>query len=442
MRKRWVFSVILSGWVLGLLLPLSCNARPDAAVKYSTIRVENPKELKNSLALPYGFSADSFGLTFGVGGMMKGYGQDQLLLGGTVLASFDKAAVAVLGLWDYQLPFFDRMFFSALGSTGHYPRQRAYVSAPRPVGVSLAGSNDSIKDDYFEDSGTNNWGKLKLEYVLPIGAGADGPMESYKLKGGMLQSSTVALGSWNPLQSGTTVIMLEQYNQYQSFDLPQPLGKQRYSTHPMKVGVLYSNVDFPVNPSKGSSQYLAYTKDFSWGEYAEKWDFVEFEASKYFDLGAGGHTKQQVLALNFWTGYSPSYNYETDAEGNVIRSDNPPFTQGAVLGGLYRMRAYPSYRFNDRAVLYGSAEYRWTPVWNPIGNISWLKFLKMDWMQFVPFVEVGRVADDYDFGELFSDMKVDGGLSFRAMMSGAVVRFDMTASEEGGAAWVMFGHPF
>ncbi len=434
--------LVFFGMVMAVCYPLTCNARPDSSVKFATIREENPKQTQNSLVVPYVFSADSLGLTLGVGGMRKGYVQDQMLLGGTALASVDKAAVAIVGLWDYQLPVVERFFFSFIGSVGHYPKQRAYVSAPRLDGVPLAGSNDSDKDDYFEDSGTDNWGRFKLEYVLPMGDGVNSPLKTYKLQGGMLQSSSATREGWNPLQHGTTIVLFEQLNRYQSFDLPEPLGKQRYSTHPLKLGLFHSNVDFPTNPSEGSCQYLAYTKDFSWGEYAEEWDFIELETSKYFDLGAGGATKQQVLALNLWTGYSPSYNYAENEAGQVIRSDNPPFTNGAVLGGMYRMRAYPSNRFNDRAVLYASAEYRWTPVWNPIGNISWLRFLKMDWMQFVPFVEVGRVADEYDVGELVSDMKIDAGLGLRVMLSGVVTRFDMTFSEEGGGAWVMFGHPF
>jgi len=39
-------------------------------------------------------------------------------------------------------------------------------------------------------------------------------------------------------------------------------------------------------------------------------------------------------------------------------------------------------------------------------------------------------------------LKVDGGLSFRAKMSGAVIRLDMAVSEEGFSSCVMAGHPF
>ncbi|MBC2743132.1 MAG: hypothetical protein HGJ93_08810 [Desulfosarcina sp.] len=105
------------------------------------------------------------------------------------------------------------------------------------------------------------------------------------------------------------------------------------------------------------------------------------------------------------------------------------------------MRGYPSHRFNDRSVIYTSAEYRYTPYWNPLGDISWLDFINIDWWQFVGFVEGGRVANSYD-AELLKDWKVDAGVGLRALVAGGIVRFDMGFSEEGANFWAMFGHPF
>ena len=106
------------------------------------------------------------------------------------------------------------------------------------------------------------------------------------------------------------------------------------------------------------------------------------------------------------------------------------------------MRAYPFYRFNDRSAIYTSAEYRYTPDWNPIENIRWLRFLKMDWWQVVGFIEGGRVAREYSLSELTSDWKSDVGISLRAMVAGGVVRFDTAVSNEGAGFWFMVGHPF
>jgi hypothetical protein len=106
------------------------------------------------------------------------------------------------------------------------------------------------------------------------------------------------------------------------------------------------------------------------------------------------------------------------------------------------MRGFQNNRFNDRSDIYTAVEYRYTLKWNPVEGVSWLRWLKLDWFQLLGFAKGGRVAGEYSFSELFSDWKVDGGIGIRAMMTGTVVRFDIAASEEGTAAWVMFAQPF
>jgi hypothetical protein len=74
------------------------------------------------------------------------------------------------------------------------------------------------------------------------------------------------------------------------------------------------------------------------------------------------------------------------------------------------MRGYPEGRFNDRSAVYYAAEYRHIPDWNPLKNFGWLnrRNAHVQWLQYVVGVEVGRVADEFDLGELHSDMKVCG----------------------------------
>ena len=430
--------------VLAVIVPLSfCTevaARPNATIKYSLIRAENPQNEKSVLILPYVFPLDSMGTTMGVGGGVKGYGQEQMLIGGTVYGSSDSAYGLILGVLDFKIPRTERFFFSAIGAIGYYPRQRAYSEKPNGYTGKRSGSNDSDKDDYLEFSGDDNWWEMQLEYVLPIGSMKTSGMGTYNLKNGMLVSGATGGDQWNPLKSGATVLILRQFNRYQAYETDD--GIIDGTIHPLELGILYDNTDFQPNPSSGSCQYLAITQDFGWFESKDTWTFLEFEASKYFSFGETDLARQRVLALNFWTGNSPTWTTETDADGVTTISDRPPFLEGAKLGGFYRMRAYPNNRFNDKSVIYTTAEYRYIPRWNPIGEISWLHWLNMDWMQFVGFVEGGRVAPDYTANDLFSDWKVDAGIGFRAMMAGDVVRFDLAASDEGAAAWVMFGHPF
>jgi hypothetical protein len=427
-----------------IILPLAANlayAKPRATVKQQSLRIENPRAGgQETLILPYAFSSDSMGTVFGVGGGAKGYYQEQLLLGGTVFAGSDDTYGFVLGAWDYRPAWSERLFLTGVGSYGHYPRQRAYTRRAFDPSVTRRGSNDSAEDDYDEAGGNTNWADFKIEYVLPLGAAKSTAMATYHLRGGMLEKGATGGESWNPITSGVTTVMLRQYNQLESYE--SEFGDIERQIHPLELGVGYNNTDYPVNPSIGSSQYLGIKRDFGWGDATTTWTFVEFEASKYFSLGTSDWAKQQVVALNFWTGDAPTWEEKLNNEGNIELDGNPPQYDGATLGGFYRMRAYPTSRFNDRSVVYSTAEFRYTPWWNPIGAISWLQWLQMDWWQFVGFIEGGRVANEYTVSELTSDWKVDGGIGLRAFMAGGVVRFDVAVGEEGASAWVMFGHPF
>lgn len=418
-------------------------AKPSTSVKTSTIRSENAKEGKETLLLPYAFSSDSMGTTFGLGGLVKGYGQDQLLIAGTVFGSLDDARGFILGMWDLQVPYTNRLFFTAYGSYGKYPRQKAYSTVDRPPSSmsSPAGSNDSDKDDFIETEGEDNWSEIKLEYVLPLGSMRHEARGVYHLKNGILTKGATGGDSWNPLTTGVSVVSLGQSNRYQNYQDEED-NTLFGEVHPFQLSYFYNNTDFPTNPSYGSSQWISYTFDTLSETKTGDWDFVELEASKYFDLGTSSTSRQQVIALNFWTGYSPSWSTKINDAGEEVVVNKPPFFEGARLGGFYRMRGYPNNRFNDRAVIYTAAEYRHTLKWNPIQDVSWLKWLKSDWFQLVAFAEGGRVAGEYSFSELTTDWKVDGGLGLRAMLAGSVVRLDIAHSDEGTTGWVMFGHSF
>jgi len=439
MKVKLTISFVILVFVIALM-PLSAQAKSRTMVKRQSIRDENPKMGKEWLVLPYVFSTDDLGTVFGVGGGAKGYFQDQLILGGTVFGGPDDTYGGVLGAWDFRLPRTERFFLTTVGSYGHYQKQRAYTALSYDPDEPRRGSNDSDEDDFVVTPGENNWADFRLEYVVPIGAARKQAMMTYHLTGGMLQGDGTGGDTWNPLKAGVTTLMVRQFNQLQSFETE--FGIFERPIHPMEFGIGYDNTDYPNNPSEGSSQFLSVTRDFGWGDALFPWTFWEVEASKYFSLGESGLAKQRVIALNAWTGDSPSWNESVNAQGNIVITDRPPQYEGATLGGFYRMRAYPSNRFNDRSVIYTTAEYRYTPRWNPIGEVSWLRWLKMDWWQFVGFVEGGRVANEYSFSELFSDWKVDAGVGIRAMMAGGVVRFDWAISDEGSSMWVMFGHPF
>ncbi len=414
------------------------HAKPPSKVKYSVQRLENTK-MRESLVLPYAFSTDDLGLVVGVGAMASGLYQKQMTMGGTVYGGEETKGVGV-GLWNYRVFDSKRFFFSAIGMMGEFPLLRAYsplpekyTPAPRP------GSNDSSFDDFIQASGSSNWWEVSLEYVLPWGDAKEQSMVRYQLAGGLLKADTEP-ADWNPLATGTSIIIARQFNRYQQYINEE--GELSGAVHALELGMLYDNTDFPANPSRGSSQYIAYSYNPEWLESKERWDFVEVEVSKYFSLGKSSFAKQNIIALNAWLGYSPSWEVIYDEAGNSQVINHAPFLEGATLGGMYRLRGFRQNRFHDKAVVYATAEYRMTLDYNPTENVRWLRFLNLDWFQTVLYVEGGRVSPTFHRDTLFSDWKSDVGVSLRALTAGIVVRLDFTRSKEGTSTWLMIGHPF
>ena len=425
-----------------LALPCVVDARPSAAVKLSIDRVENRGAVAQRMLLPYALATEGMGFAVGVGGMVKGLYQDQLAVGATVFGGPETRGGGA-GLLDLRLPGTRRLFFSAYGMVGYYPLQRAYAvpgDVYWPAGEARPGANDSSPEQALESSGASNWWELHLAYSLPIGATRDAGLVHYRLAQGMLVSEPSGGGRWNPLRSGATVLLLRQYNRYQSFELePQNLSG---AMHAWELGVLYDNTDFPVNPSRGSRQYLAAHYDPAWFESPDQWLFWEAEVAKYFSLGASRGALQRVVALNGWTAYSPTWQVDYNDEGASRVEHAPPYVEGAALGGFYRLRGYDQYRFHDKAAVYASAEYRYTLRWNPLRDVFWLRFLASDWLQGVAFVEGGRVGAGYTAEELLTDWRSDWGLALRGMFGGLVVRLDWARSSEGSNIWAMINHPF
>jgi hypothetical protein len=203
--------------------------------------------------------------------------------------------------------------------------------------------------------------------------------------------------------------------------------------------VFWDNRDYPHNPSRGNALTLELTRDWGWSDSSTSWTNVSAEYDHYVSLGEIAGIRQSVLALDFWTAYPPTWEVQPD--GSIAHK--PPAFSGAHLGGLFRMRAYPSQRFSDKAAVYYAAELRIMPTWNFFDRLPWLQErVGVEWIQLVGFGEAGRVAPHYDLGDLHSDMRWDFGLGLRAWAKGLVVRVDTAFSEEGFGVQMMVGHPF
>lgn len=239
----------------------------------------------------------------------------------------------------------------------------------------------------------------------------------------------------------TLVVTEDNIDQFPPFN-PVELGQDvENRSNGITAYLEYDNRDFAVNPQQGSYQKLSISHDPGWLSSTNSWTSMEFDVRKYFSLGGTNRLRQQVIALQAWTAYTPTWKL-TDI-GNAVRIDNaPPENMGASLGGMYRLRGYPTGRFNDKAAIYYGAEYRVIPNWNPMKTWPLIRRFPWRWWQWAAFAEIGRVAPSWDLKTFHSDMKWSAGLSMRAMIASGVARLDLARSAEGTQVVIMVNHPF
>ena len=393
------------------------------------------------LVLPFAFYNKRFDLAYGISWGTNGFIQDQMRTFVEVMGSSNSSFNFSMLVSDYKLPFFERLFFSPVISIGKYDDIMAYIDGNPHYPNERAGTNDSDEDDYIDKKGWDSFVDLNLHYVLPIGAGKTSGTQTFVLEKGFPLEGLPGGKVWNPFKSGITALGLRPFYRYQSFD-KYGGGTEHIDTNGLKAYLEYDNTDFFQNPSTGSYQRIGVTRDWGWFGSSDSWTVLEAEFCKYFSLGQSRRFRQRVIALDFWTADTPTWDSHISGGKEVIRH-RAPYFMGPTLGGLYRMRGYPRFRFSDRAAIYYSAELRLTPQWHPLGDIPWIKkWLKWDYWQIVPFVETGRVADTWAISELHRNMKVDGGIGVRAYMRKLLIRLDIAFSDEGGGATLWIGHPF
>ncbi len=424
--------------VVGWFVPTS------RAFGASIIRDKNEigkKLYPQHLVLPFAFYNETFDFAYGIAWGANGFIQDQMRtfteIMGSSNASFNFSTVVS----DYKLPFSERLFLSPVISIGKYGKIKAYTNGNPRFPYERAGSNNSDKDNYIDKKGWDSFVDLNFNYVLPWGAAKASGTQTYILDKGEVVRGQTGGEAWNPFINGITTVGLRPFYRYQSIDTYDG-GTKTLETNGVRFYLEYDNTDFFQNPTKGSYQRFALSRDWGWFGSTDSWTALEAELTKYVSFGRSPWFRQRVLAFDFWTAETPTWKTHSSHGTEIVRH-RPPYFMGATLGGLYRMRAYPRYRFSDKAAIYYSAELRLTPTWHPLGDVPWVKkWLKWDYWQCVPFVEIGRVANKWSFSELHQNMKVDAGIGFRAYMRKLLIRFDLAFSSEGGGATLWIGHPF
>ena len=418
-----------------LLLLISPASQADKLI----LTTDKPYVEPFSAIVPYAFLSESAGIVAGAAGAFSGTPQKQASLFVTALTSTNKAKAVFGFLNDYQLPLGERLFSSVELGLGDFPEKRIYFDIDETGTGIKPGSNESGPSDYFLANGYSDWFNLDLKYLLKTGHGKGNPINIYTLHNGLLLAGETGGGKWNPFQSGRSFIEMRLFYQDRLYVVDR--GDKRITTAGGRLSLRYDNTDFPVNPARGSKLLLSISRDPGMSYTADSWTFAEMEFSKYFPLRLDRHSEQRVFAITAWTGNTLTWREEQGPDGLRIRHRPPPY-YGATLGGITRLRAYPSERFSDRAVIYYGAEYRLIPKNDFLRSLEILEWLNFQWWELVAFAEAGRVAPKWDLRLLHTRMKSDLGLGVRVMAGSAIGRFDIAVSREQTTFWFMYGHPF
>jgi outer membrane protein assembly factor BamA len=395
------------------------------------------------VVLPFGF----YSLTYGLGGGVVLFGngliQKQSGTFAYALGSSNGTYGGAFGEDDLQLNPVSRLFLDSRFGYILDRDYKAFVNGNRRFRGEAAGTNDSSEKDYFVDQAGDVFAHLTFRYLLPIGGGRDTIINRYVLKDGLLVSGATGGRGWNPFKTGRTYVHVTPFVEDIALDTPKERRRHdRLHTdeNGVRFGLIYDNTDFPLNPSSGNITKATVSRDFGWFESSQAWTNFTGEFSQFFDLGRSRFFRQQVLAFDFWTSYSMTWD-ETIHNGVRNLRQAPPFFDGATLGGSERLRAFAENRFWDRAAGYGSVELRVIPDWNPLGRIKILRPADITWMQWVVFAEAGRVSEEYSV-DLLKHLKGDVGFGLRLLSNDTLVRLDIAASHEGITVVAQLSQPF
>jgi hypothetical protein len=421
----------ISGWYVTLFL-LFCHTAFAQGIRVGP----DGQFSEQTLSLPYAFYNENFGFAAGYVYGKVGSPQKQATMLATAILG-TKGGMGFLVGNNIQMPRVDRLFLDPLVSVGYFSDNEAFIDGNPDFPNQRAGSNHSSEDNFIQGDGWDNLFRLNFKYLLPIGDGRDAIITTYKIKDGLLISEPKGGSSLNPIKSGRSYLEVRPF--YRSQQIDSDDLDAEIKTNGLDFSVFCDNRDFAVNSSKGFGLRAKVSRDFGWLNSSESWTNVDGQLDYYIPLELGSSMRQSVLALNYWTSYSPTW----EEQPNNKISNRPPAYTGSTLGGLWRMRGFPTQRFNDKAAVYYAAELRLIPEWNPFENWPVVQsYAGIKWLQFVPFVEVGRVAPEWDLNRLHSDMKWDVGLGVRAWAQGIVVRIDTAYSDEGVGVQMMISQPF
>lgn len=403
-----------------------------------------PADGSGGQVIPYGFYNAGTGLAVAAVFLGKGYVQPQVLTVANAFVGTTGSYNVFLANTDIKIPGADRLYVDQAAMYSEWDTVDSYQDGNPKYTGERAGSNGSDADNYIEAEGDDLFLHFNFKYLLPIGHGREPPPHQFRLNNGILEPLTAAGGGsgWNPLATGRTILELRPFYRKQGFrDADTGLSSEN-ETAGLKFTIEYDNTDWYNNPTSGTNQRLTWAEDRGWIDSNRTWNALQFRHSQYWNLGDSASALGRVLAFDAWTSHSFSWNETKTGDDGKPVFQRPPLFEGSTLGGLERQRGFPSNRFHDRSAVNYTLEYRHVPRWNPLPELPLLNRLFIPWWQWVAFVEVGRVNDQYELDDLHSNMKMTIGGSVRALVYELVVRADFGVTQEGAEVQMFFNHPF
>ncbi|VGO16561.1 hypothetical protein PDESU_05152 [Pontiella desulfatans] len=417
----------------GILFALALSLPPGTGAQYVIHEGNETGPVKSrTIIVPYAFSTETLGTGLGLGGSVGFDSQPESLSYGSAYGTSNGSWLLLLGASNLKAPGIGRLYISPYAMFTRQTQMRIHGGVDNPGHPGeRAGSNDSSKDNYIEENAGEATLNLEMRYILPWGHYRENTIHSYVTRNAILQENPSGAESWNPLESGKSTLLFRPYYRNVFTDV------EELETLYFELGFEHDNRDYLPNPHRGYKWNLGISHDFDWLNHTRRWTSVEGEIDGFIPLWDTSWSRQQTLALSWWSAYSPSYDASSpDHDGK------PPYFTGPTLGGLWRLRGYPSNRFHDKAAIYYGGEYRVMPEWQPFGEIEFLDPLMIRWWQFVALAEVGRVAPGWNVETLHTDMKHSYGLGIRGMFNTGIGRLDFVFCDEGFSLVAMFGQTF
>lgn len=415
--------------MLSLVVSTSAFADEDPEFPPTEPKSESGYDVR---AVPFLMYLEDWGWTFALGGVAKGVVQPQATVFGGGAFSENGTYLGYAGLFNFMVPGWDQVMFDLSLLENDFNESRFFLSNNPGR---RAGGNDSDINDLVHSPAHDKHYRFFMKYTLPMGDGRDGALAAEKKRTFGYDVSP----EWNPVASGITSLQVEPY--YRSRKLDNYPDLEANTSAGIITTLEYDNRNSRIRPTRGSNTKLRMTYDPGSSNRPD-WLTMEFQFSKFFSLGSSNFLDERVIALNGWLADTPTWNSKTDINGHEVYR-RPPSYAGVRLGGFDRLRGYAGVRFHGRSAVLYSAEYRMVPHWQPLGALPVIGPLyHIPWWQWTLFADVGRVADDFDLGELHFDMKYTVGGGMRFMIEGITVRLELVSSPEDTFTRVFINQPF